>query len=390
MASSGPNNGGTFADDATVGTIAWGNPGRAVASDDSRAGCNEGNPPGATHYLKATNFGFAIPAGAKIDGIKVEAEIKHSSASTAYDNSIKLVKAGSYVGDNKARESSVYWPTSDAYVTWGGETDLWGTTWSVDEINNSGFGVGISGVFSPVYSTASIDHIRITVYYSSAITLTVANAAHTHSADAASPLVEHKTLAVAESAHSHLVDAVILTQVHNLVISDGGHTLVSDSLSLTQLHNLLVNECAHSLTSDVIALIQDYLLMMADSAHALASDNIALIEHKLLAMADSAHTLLSDNLDLTQVHNLSIADGGHTLASDSLTLTQLHNLLISGCGHVLTSDVIVLLRTYLLSVRDGRHNLTSDSFVLGQEYYNWGTPRLALDDDGDWIYRKKQ
>jgi len=44
----------------------------------------------------------------------------------------------------------------------------------------------------------------------------------------------------------------------------------------------------------------------------------------------------------------------------------------------------------LLSVRDGRHNLTSDSFVLGQEYYNWGTPRLALDDDGDWIWRKKQ
>jgi len=367
MASSGPNNGGTFANDATVGTIDWGNPGYAIASDDSRAGCNEGNPPGATHYLKATNFGFAIPAGAQIDGIKVEAEIKHSSANAAYDNSIKLVKAGSYVGDNKARGSSVYWPTSDTYVTWGGETDLWGTTWSVDEINNSGFGVGISGAFSPANSYGAIDHIRITVYYT-------------------------VVLVIADASHAHSADDIVLTQVHNLTTQEAAHAHNADAASpLTQVHNLVMQASDHAHSADASSpLVEHKTLAMADSAHSLNSDSIELIENILLVLADCNHTLLSDNLDLTQVHNLSIADGGHTLASDSLTLTQLHNLLINGCEHVLTSDVIVLLQNYLLSVRDGHHNLTSNSFVLGQEYYNWGTPRFALDDDGDWIYRKKQ
>ena len=34
---------------------------------------------GTTHYLKATNFGFSIPAGATINGILAEVEKKHSS-----------------------------------------------------------------------------------------------------------------------------------------------------------------------------------------------------------------------------------------------------------------------------------------------------------------------
>ena len=370
MASSGPNSGGTFADDATVGTLVWGNPGNAIASDDSYATCAVGFSTGASHYLKATNFGFAIPADAQIDGIKVEAEIKCDVSGT--DNSIKLVKAGSYVGDNKARGSSVYWPTSDTYVTWGGETDLWGTTWSVDEINNSGFGVGISGTFDPDgywLVTASIDHIRITVYYSFPINLVIANASHTHSAD-----------------------GIALTQVHNLTTQEAAHAHNADAASpLTQVHNLVMQASDHAHSADASSpLVEHKTLAMADSAHNLNSGSIELIENILLVLADCNHTLLSDNLDLTQVHNLSIADGGHTLASDSLSLTQLHNLLINGCGHVLASDVMVLLQSHLLSVRDGHHNLTSDSFVLGQEYYNWGTPRFALDDDGDWIYRKKQ
>ena len=321
MGAAGPNNGGTFANDATVGTIDWINPANAALSDNSYATCVVTKNSAISKYLKATNFGFNLP-NSIINGILVEVELKASGGYIA-DYSARIVKGGIIqYGDDRWRSGQ--WPTTDTYENYGSSSDLWGVSWDYSDINNSGFGFVLSCYNTDADNdgTASIDHIRITVYYT--VVLVIANASHTHSADASSPLVEHKTLA------------------------------------------------------------------MADSAHSLNSDSIELIENILLVLADCNHTLLSDNLDLTQVHNLSIADGGHTLASDSLTLTQLHNLLISGCGHVLTSDVIVLLRTYWLSVRDGRHNLTSDSFVLGQEYYNWGTPRFALDDDGDWIYRKKQ
>lgn len=53
---------GTLADDAAVGTVAWSNPSNAASSNDSYATASGAG--GTTHYLKATNFGFAIPAGA--------------------------------------------------------------------------------------------------------------------------------------------------------------------------------------------------------------------------------------------------------------------------------------------------------------------------------------
>lgn len=71
MATQGPYSPGTMADDSTVGTVTWVNPDNAKASDDVRAIMYYG---GSSHYLKATNFGFSIPAGATINGIVVEIE----------------------------------------------------------------------------------------------------------------------------------------------------------------------------------------------------------------------------------------------------------------------------------------------------------------------------
>lgn len=164
MASQGPLSPGTLADDSAVGTTAWTSPSNAGASDDSYTTANLTDN-ASTHYLKATNHAFTVPAGATINGIVVEAEVKAGSASTVIDGPIKLVKAGSVVGTDKARGGSTFWPTSDAYQTWGSSSDLWGTTWTVADVNASNFGAVISGVKSGAGSTGSVDHIRITVHY---------------------------------------------------------------------------------------------------------------------------------------------------------------------------------------------------------------------------------
>ncbi len=82
---------------------------------------------------------------------------------TALDNSVRLIKGGVIVGSNYAK-TNVAWPTADAYETYGGPTDLWGTTWTPAEINANNFGVVLSGIVQG--SALQVDHIRITVYTS--------------------------------------------------------------------------------------------------------------------------------------------------------------------------------------------------------------------------------
>lgn len=161
MGALGPNNGATFADDATVGTISLANPTNAAGSDNSyvtwvlllgQLG----------HYLKATAFGFAIPIDATIDGITVEVEKSTTVGTSITDQSVKLVKTGVISGTEKASASQ--WGTSDAYATYGSSTDLWGLTWTPTDVNLSTFGVAIAPTCG-LAATAQVDHIRISIAY---------------------------------------------------------------------------------------------------------------------------------------------------------------------------------------------------------------------------------
>lgn len=174
-ATAGPNSPGTLADDSGTGTVSWSNPSNASSSNNSYAtaffGFGAGGP---SHYLKCTNFGFSIPAEATITGITVEIEKKDATSDggtneQARDNRVRLVKAGTIQSTDKAA-GSTNWPQNDAYSTYGGSADLWSGTWTPSDINNSGFGVAISAkweAFDPESAnvTASIDHVRITINY---------------------------------------------------------------------------------------------------------------------------------------------------------------------------------------------------------------------------------
>jgi len=110
------------------------------------------------------------------------------------ENSVKLVRGSSVQGNNKSTGAIL--PATDTYVTYGGETDTWGLSLSRSDVNDPNFGIvfsvkGVSishylkvtnfGFSVPVGSAitgvkvdveqkasvtvASIDHVRITVYY---------------------------------------------------------------------------------------------------------------------------------------------------------------------------------------------------------------------------------
>jgi hypothetical protein len=162
----GPNSPGTVASDNAVGTKAWSNPSNAKASDDSRASA-EINTEAVSEYLKATNFEFAIPESSTVVGILVEVE-KQSNSGLCHDYRARIVKGGT-IGSTD-RSSAAEWPKGvDAYVSYGSDTDLWGETWAPADINGATFGFAISakgGVAG--LTTAYVDHIRITAYYTEA------------------------------------------------------------------------------------------------------------------------------------------------------------------------------------------------------------------------------
>lgn len=161
----GPNSPGTVVNDNSIGTIPWVNPGNATTSDDADATCGALYYQDKGYYLKATNFGFAIPADATINGILVEFEKDQDGSQGAIsDQAVRIVKGGVIGSTNRKLGGS--WPDSDTYVSHGSNSDLWGETWTPADINSNGFGVAISPTENYIdLETARIDHIRITVYY---------------------------------------------------------------------------------------------------------------------------------------------------------------------------------------------------------------------------------
>lgn len=156
---------GTIVSDGSSGwTTAWTNPGNAASSNNSYAVAACGTADG-TEYLLATNFGFEIPAGATINGVVVE--IEADSAAVGMCDTVALLKSSAPASSNYGTGSP---PSGDGvYDSFGGVADLWGTTWSVAEINDSGFGVALVYITSEFdAATFSVDHVRITVHYTEA------------------------------------------------------------------------------------------------------------------------------------------------------------------------------------------------------------------------------
>lgn len=168
MASEGPLSPGAVAGTGTGGgATSWLNPLEAQVSDDVYA---QLALPNTSVYLKATNFGFAVP-DVEITGIEVEVERSEESGAAAVDSAVRIVKGGAVGTTDRAVADE--WPLTDTYQTYGGPTDLWGETWSAADINASDFGAAVSVTGAGSVAFAQVDHIQVTVYFDVVETKTV-------------------------------------------------------------------------------------------------------------------------------------------------------------------------------------------------------------------------
>lgn len=143
----------------------WADPQNIFADDGNVASSFFLNPPSSilTQDLNGNTFGFNIPDNAIIDGIVLEMEVTFSNRWANGFGGMNLTKAGVNAGDNKDGTATV----SSGVYTYGGASDLWGTTWTPADINDDGFGFNFWATYtsSPNDFSISIDYARITVYW---------------------------------------------------------------------------------------------------------------------------------------------------------------------------------------------------------------------------------
>ena len=144
---------------------AWTNPGNIVSSNNSRSTASRDNN-GLSQILIASGFNFNIPSNAVILGITALIERSRSGLALGdvRDNSIRLLKNGSGIGAEKATNTP--WGT-EGIATYGGNNDLWNTSWTAAEINSNTFGLLVRASFSGVFGNlnANIDAIQLRVTY---------------------------------------------------------------------------------------------------------------------------------------------------------------------------------------------------------------------------------
>lgn len=129
----------------------WSNPSRITTDDGSSAsiGFFEGGQNGDA--LVASQFGFALPDFAVIDGIQIMVD----GSQTGSYGSIGLSLGGDSVDIGSLN------------TTYGGSSDLWGlTTVTPADVNASGFGFSIdTGDVSGGDGIASVDYVEITIFW---------------------------------------------------------------------------------------------------------------------------------------------------------------------------------------------------------------------------------
>ena len=180
------------------GGLPWENPEAAAQEDSKYAVAGNGDIMSTSQYLLATNFGFKLPASAKIQGIEVT--IKRHAGKTGippimppviikppiiidppivttaqpvapelvvaplgvYDDVVQLYR-GELVGENKAL-TDISWPVKETSQIYGGLGDLWGEEWDPEQINSEKFGIALK-VNLLGGQSANVDYISIRVYY---------------------------------------------------------------------------------------------------------------------------------------------------------------------------------------------------------------------------------
>jgi hypothetical protein len=117
-----------------------------------------------TQVLKVSDFGFALPADARVEGIEVVIIRKGDVSDGIVDRSVMLMNGGVAGGSNL--RSRDLWEDSWTAAYYGDDHEDWDHPWTVKDVNSAGFGVAISVQGEGVIARPQIDEVLVTVHFS--------------------------------------------------------------------------------------------------------------------------------------------------------------------------------------------------------------------------------
>lgn len=162
-------NPGTMAEDTSFGAGAWGGGGTPIAwgavEDDQYTQAQTIGASGS-YYLVAKNFGFSIPTGSTITGVLTGTRGRTNSSTGSHWAQARIVKGGVISGTNQADNASVTASLPPAaYKSFGGSTNMWGTTLTAEDVNDPGFGYAVAFTNTSTTRNFFVDAMRLSVYY---------------------------------------------------------------------------------------------------------------------------------------------------------------------------------------------------------------------------------
>jgi hypothetical protein len=145
-------------------------PGNACADDAntaSDANSGTGNSGSCSNTGKDRhlfyNYGFSLPAGSVINGIRVQLDAWVSSSTSNPNMCVELSWDGGTTWT--ATKSTTTLTTTEATYTLGTVSDTWGRTWATGDFSDGNFRVRITDVASSTARTFSLDWAAVEVTY---------------------------------------------------------------------------------------------------------------------------------------------------------------------------------------------------------------------------------
>jgi len=154
--------------------MAWSNPAQSPSflqsNDTSYVSYEAGNwdNTNPTDEIRASSFGFTTSG--TIDGIQVEVIAWTPAGSGAWRDVVLFTTPGTPVGDDKSDAAAL--GTTDpvnTYKSFGGAADTWNASLTSTQVNSANFGVSLCWTATANDSNILVDHVRITVTYTAAV-----------------------------------------------------------------------------------------------------------------------------------------------------------------------------------------------------------------------------
>ena len=146
----------------------WSNLSEVRAKDGSSARVWVGSAMGGSvsNPLTLSDFGFSIPSNATIQGLQINATVASDTLYTQHIGA-STVNLSSVSGAASKGGTSYAWNYSSLTdITYGGPTDLWGTTMTPTQINNLSFNLTVEGTSFSSTAVGLLDSISARVFYS--------------------------------------------------------------------------------------------------------------------------------------------------------------------------------------------------------------------------------